>query len=154
MNYLLNALGGETALTKHSPICAGRYNQTMGTKVSIDYRLFILLNLLSKGFQLYVNMTTCDSLIKEKCSFQLSENESGALDTCMDIMYDFRYYSGLFYTHGKISFFFRIKVNNTKNSTASILNCTTWAGLKTLVANVTACNLGNNSGKLSDYCSF
>merc|ERR1711971_670209 len=65
LKLLVESFGGERALARKSPICAGRYNSTKA----------------NDGARLLFNISKCDGKIKEACNISLSNDTSTGFDT-------------------------------------------------------------------------
>merc|ERR1712130_147549 len=74
IGYLKKSFGGDRALERNSPICAGRYNSTKA----------------NDGAKLLVNISKCEGKIQEACNISLSNDTSSGFDTCFGIMMDYR----------------------------------------------------------------
>ena len=93
MKLLASSIGGERALARKSPICAGRYNSTKANDVSsmliwVDYTIMRLFSV--QGAKLLLNISKCDGNIREACNISLSNDTSSGFDKCSRIMMDFR----------------------------------------------------------------
>merc|ERR1712106_1185102 len=74
LDLLSGSLGGINALSKSSPICAGRYNESKAIE----------------GAKIFRNMTMCDKMIAEACNFSLPTSENTEVNKCNKVMGDFR----------------------------------------------------------------
>ena len=108
MESLAESLGGSEALKNNRPVCHGRYNITDAIQ----------------GAVMYDNITQCESLVKTACNFSMSESEKSEVETCNNVMGDFR--------------------RDADICKESATNCTCWSELAGRVQSVKECNIGNN----------
>ena len=86
ITYLTSAFGGETALARKSPICAGRYNSSKAQEVGEVLIFFIL----PQGARLLLNISRCDEEIQAACNITRTANSSDAVAGCYRVMLEYR----------------------------------------------------------------
>ena len=89
LKLLVESFGGERALARKSPICAGRYNSTKANDVRFIFVTFNDAN-FPQGARLLLNISKCDGKITEACNISLTNDTSTGFDKCSGIMMDYR----------------------------------------------------------------
>ena len=91
LKLLVESFGGERALARKSPICAGRYNSTKANDVRFMC-FFVTFNDANfpQGARLLLNISKCDGKITEACNISLTNDTSTGFDKCSGIMMDYR----------------------------------------------------------------
>ena len=91
LKLLVDSFGGERALARKSPICAGRYNSTKANDVRLMC-FFVTFNdaIPPQGARLLLNISKCDGKITEACNISLTNDTSTGFDKCSGIMMDYR----------------------------------------------------------------
>lgn len=74
LRLLVSSFGGEAALKRKAPICAGRYNSTKA----------------NDGAKMLKNLSSCETQIDEACTVDHKSDVSSALDACNAKFLDFR----------------------------------------------------------------
>ena len=73
-----------------------------------------------QGMEVYQNMSKCDKMIQQACTFDMSGSEE--VERCWQLMSKFR--------------------NDTELCKIGYKNCSCWSDLKAQKKNVSACNIG------------